>query len=475
MVLVLAALPALAGDFLTARGQAVPGAYIVVFDQTAVATRGADANFAANMAGRYSASLTRNFHHALAGMEVQGLSARAARSMAREAGVAYVEPVIVVHASAVQANPPSWGLDRIDQRNLPLDNSYTFNFDGTGVDIYIIDTGIRPTHQDFGGRASIAFDAVGDGQNGNDCNGHGTHVAGTAASSTFGVAKNATIHAVRVLNCAGSGTNAGVIAGIDFVTGVAQANPSGLFVANMSLGGGASNALDQALNASSAAGVFYAVAAGNSNIDAGSQSPARAAEAFTVGSTTITDSRSGFSNFGPSVDIFGPGSGITSTWFLSDTSTNTISGTSMASPHVAGAAALVRDEFPAFSVAQVKAELLARATPGVVANPGPGSPNLLLFTLSGGAPPPPPPPPPPSDVVSIDKSQWDSRKAVLQFEGTVSNGAATLTATFSGQTVTIGNNNGRFKEKINGVTVNPVTLTVTSSGGGSDTVNVQVK
>jgi len=376
------------GKFLRAQGQPVPGEYLVVFAQDHPAAAAAE-----QAANAHGGVVLQTWSHAVNGALIGSLNERGAQGIAKRPGVLWVEENQVVTATATQSNPPSWGLDRIDQRALPLDNSYTYNYDGTGVHMYVIDTGIRPTHVDFGGRASVAFDAVGDGQNGIDCNGHGTHVAGTTGSATYGVAKNVTIHAVRVLDCNGSGTTAGVVNGIDWVT----ANHQSPAVANMSLGGGASSTLDAAVNNSVASGVFYAVAAGNETTDACTRSPARAADAYTVGATTSSDGRSSFSNYGTCVDIFAPGSSITSTWNTSDTATNTISGTSMASPHVAGAAALILDANPTWTPAQVATELTDTATCGVVGNPGSGSPNLLLYTLGGtdpncGSPPPPPPP-----------------------------------------------------------------------------------
>src|SRR5262249_51466616 len=240
---------------------------------------------------------------------------------------------------ATQSNA-TWGIDRIDQRNLPLSGTYTYNFTGAGVHAYIIDTGIRATHQNFGGRVSSqGFTAINDGNGTNDCNGHGTHVSGTVGSSTYGVAKGVTLHAVRVLSCSGSGSTSGVIAGVDWVT----QNRILPAVANMSLGGGVSTALDTAVNNSINSGVTYAIAAGDTNPC--TLSPARVAAALTVGATTMTDARSSFSNFGTCVDLFAPGSSITSTWNTSDTATNTISGTSMATPHVTGVAALYLQQF----------------------------------------------------------------------------------------------------------------------------------
>ncbi len=223
-------------------------------------------------------------------------------------------------------------------------------------------------------------DFVGDGQGTNDCNGHGTHVAGTTGGTTYGVAKQVTLHAVRVLNCQGSGSNAGVIAGVDWVT----ANSPSPAVANMSLGGGASSALDSAVNNSINSGVSYAIAAGNSNANACNYSPARVAAANTVGSTTSTDARSSFSNYGTCLDIFAPGSSITSAWSTSNTATNTISGTSMASPHVAGAIALYLQTNPGASPATVTQALVTNSTPNKVTSPGTGSPNRLLYSLFGG-------------------------------------------------------------------------------------------
>jgi subtilisin family serine protease len=330
------------------------------------------------------------FRRALKGFSVK-MSEQQAQRMADDPRVEFVEEDGEVTASATQTGA-TWGIDRIDQRDLPLNSTYNYNATGTGVTAYIIDTGIRASHTQFGGRVISGFTAINDGNGTNDCNGHGTHVSGTVGGTTYGVAKNVTLVAVRVLDCNGSGTNSGVIAGVDFVTSNHTAGQPA--VANMSLGGGVSTALDTAVSNSIADGVTYAIAAGNDNVNACNSSPARVASAITVGSTTTTDARSSFSNFGTCVDIFAPGSSITSSWNTSDTATNTISGTSMATPHVAGVAALFLEANPGASPATVTSAIINGSTLNHVTNPGTGSPNRLLYSLLTGAPPPTPTPTP---------------------------------------------------------------------------------
>jgi subtilisin family serine protease len=365
----------------------IPNQYIVVLKDDVADVETEAFNLARDFDGDRNGGHT--YHRALKGFSVR-MSEQQALRLANDPRVEFVEEDGVVSLGTTQTGA-TWGLDRIDQRDLPLNGTYTYTPTGTGVKVYIIDTGIRATHTQFAGRVISGFTAINDGLGSSDGNGHGTHVAGTVGGSTYGVAKNVTLVAVRVLDSAGNGTDSGVIAGIDFVTSNHLAGQPA--VANMSLGGGISSALDTAVNNSINDGVTYAVAAGNETQNACNVSPARVANAITVGSTTTSDARSSFSNFGTCLDIFAPGSSITSAWRTSDTATNTISGTSMATPHVAGVAALFLETNPTASPATVAAAIINNSTPNKVTNAGTGSPNRLLFSLLTGAPPPPPPPP----------------------------------------------------------------------------------
>jgi subtilisin family serine protease len=344
----------------------IKNSYIVVFKDGASAS-------ATSVAQAHHAKITHTYKTALRGYAATMSEADAKRTAADPA-VAYVEQNRVITALETQPNPPSWGLDRIDQRTLPLDSSYTYPNAGNGVTAYIIDTGIRTTHSDFGGRATWGTNTV--DSNNTDCNGHGTHVAGTVGGTAHGVAKQARLVAVKVLNCQGSGTLAGVAQGIDWVT----ANAAKPAVANMSLGASGTNAtLENAVRNSISSGVTYAIASGNSSADACNFTPARTPEAITVNATDRTDARSSFSNFGSCTDIFAPGRDITSAWNTSDTATNTISGTSMATPHVAGAAAVYLGAHPTAAPAAVQTALKQFASIGKVTGAGAGSPNNLLF------------------------------------------------------------------------------------------------
>jgi subtilisin family serine protease len=366
--LLLFAVAAIAGNGDVRRAsRPIPGSYIVVLEDFITDLPGA----ASTLARIHGGNVRFVYGPALHGFAME-LPA-AANALAHDPYVKYIEEDGVMTIDTTQSGA-TWGIDRIDQRSLPLSGTFTYTANGTGVRAYVIDTGIRTTHTQFGGRASAVYDAF--GGNGQDCNGHGTHVAGTIGGSTYGVAKNVMLRAVRVLDCNGSGSTSGVIAGVNWVT----SNSIHPAVANMSLGGGASSSLDTAVANSINSGVTYAIAAGNSSTDACTSSPARVGAAITVGSTTSSDARSSFSNFGTCLDIFAPGSSITSAWATSDTATNTISGTSMATPHVTGVAALYISRFGDVGPANVRNGIVNNATTGVVSNAGSGSPNRLLFT-----------------------------------------------------------------------------------------------
>jgi subtilisin family serine protease len=372
-----------------ARAGAIEDRYIVVMKDQSRAAGADDArSHAAAQAQDHGGRVHFTYSTAVQGFAAT-LPSAAVDQVRANPDVAYVEADAEVTLAEDQTGA-TWGLDRIDQREPALDGTYRYDRTGAGVTAYIIDTGILTTHQQFSGRTATGFSAIGGDTT--DCNGHGTHVAGTVGGTVHGVAKGVTLVPVRVLDCGGSGTNSGVIAGIDWVT---SHHTSGPAVANMSLGGGASSAVDDAVTNSIDDGVTYAVAAGNESADACGGSPSRVAPALTVGATTDTDARASFSNYGSCVDVFAPGNGITSAWYTSDTATNTISGTSMASPHVAGVAALYLETDPGASPADVAAAVTSAATPDVVSGAGSGSPNLLLHSLFDGSTPPDPDPEPP--------------------------------------------------------------------------------
>jgi subtilisin family serine protease len=346
-----------------APGAAVEGSYIVTL------TEGANVRAVMAMMGidpryEYTPETLNGFAADLSAAQLDGLR--------RHPQVAEIEEDQIVAIGAVQTNA-TWGLDRTDQRDRPLDGRYNYNRTGSGVYAYIIDTGIRTAHDQFGGRAANVYDAF--GGNGQDCNGHGTHVAGTVGGSVHGMAKSVRLRGLRVLDCGGSGTMSGIIAGVDWVR-VNHIKPA---VANMSLGGGWSSALNTATNNLHNAGVAVIVAAGNSNANACNYSPASAANAFTVAASTSTDWRASYSNYGSCVNIYAPGSSITSAWHTSNTATNTISGTSMASPHVAGLAALIFETNRTASPAAVTNWIRDNATTGRISGNVSGTPNRLIF------------------------------------------------------------------------------------------------
>jgi subtilisin family serine protease len=356
---------------LSDTGHAVAGSYIVVLKNGVAATN------ANGLAARYGGQLGHTYRAALQGFSVRATESQA-RKLAADGSVAFVQQNQKITLADTQQNPPSWGLDRVDQHDLPVDNAYNFATNADTVTAFIIDTGVRASHTTFGGRVSGGFDAIDNDNDPDDGNGHGTHVAGTVGGTEYGLAKGVRIVPVRVLDDNGSGTTEQVVAGIDWV---AQ-NHSGPSVANMSLGGGVDDALDTSVRNAISSGVVFAVAAGNSSADATGFSPARVSEAITVAASDDTDTQASFSNFGSIVDIYAPGVGITSSWNTGDTATNTISGTSMATPHVTGAAALYLSTHPDASPADVATALTAAATPDKIQSPGAGTPNKLLFTGS---------------------------------------------------------------------------------------------
>lgn len=382
-------------------GKAIPRSYLVTLKPDV----GPPTQLAAELARIHEGRLRHVYSHALDGFSIE-MDREDALALSKDARVARVEQDPVVRAIATQTSPP-YGLDRIDQRDLPLNTSYTYSATGAGATVYVIDTGIRITHSDFAGRASHGYDFVDGDADSSDCNGHGTHVAGTVGGAAYGVAKSVSLIGVRVLDCGGSGSGADIIAGIDWVTQQHTAGEND--VANMSLGTllGTSSTIDAAVSNSIADGTTYAIAAGNGNAigvaeSACNTSPSRVPEALTVSATDSSDRKASFANYGACVDIFAPGVDIKSAWYTSDTATNTIDGTSMASPHVAGVAAQYLQTNPGSAPAAVAAALNGNATTGKVLSPGSGSPNRLLYNafISAGSEPTPGPTPTPTSSPS---------------------------------------------------------------------------
>ncbi|MDP2263048.1 MAG: S8 family peptidase [Hydrogenophaga sp.] len=356
----------------TVVGKPIAGQYIVTLRPT-VTDVDAQARRLTQGAG---GSLNHVYQHALKGFSAK-LPAAAIEALRNNPAVLRIDQDAAIHLNATQNSAP-WGLDRIDQVDRPLSSTYDYTTTGAGVRAYVIDTGIRSSHVDFGGRVLSGYTAINDGRGTDDCNGHGTHVAGTVGGGTWGVAKAVQLVPVRVLDCTGAGSYSGVIAGIDWVA--AQTHRPA--VANLSLGGPASATLDAAVAGAIGKGISMVVAAGNDNANACNYSPARAPDAITVGATTSSDARASYSNFGTCLDLFAPGSSVKSAWSTGDTATNTLNGTSMAAPHAAGVVALMLEAKPDASPLAIAEHLKTTASVNKLSSTGAGSPNRLLYSLS---------------------------------------------------------------------------------------------
>ncbi|HHY2116293.1 TPA: S8 family peptidase [Acinetobacter baumannii] len=347
--------------------------YIVILNKDA----GPSKDFAQNIAKQHAGKVLQSYDTVLKGFAIylpDTAGAAFIEAMKKNPHVLSVESDTIVNIDATTQSNPDWGLDRIDQKALPLNSTYSYLQTGSGTTAYIVDTGILSSHQEFSGRVLSGYTAISDGNGTTDCNGHGTHVAGTVGGTTYGVAKNVNLVPIRILGCDGSGASSNVIAGLDWIL----KNGKKPAVVNMSLGGATSSSLDSAVENLYNNGYVMVVAAGNSNTDACTSSPARVSKAITVAATDNTDTRASYSNYGSCVDIFAPGSQINSSWIGSNTATKILNGTSMATPHVAGVVAEMLQSTPTASPQTISTNLLNQASSNVVKNPS-GSPNRLLY------------------------------------------------------------------------------------------------
>ncbi|HHB1693865.1 TPA: S8 family peptidase [Acinetobacter baumannii] len=347
--------------------------YIVILNKDA----GPSKDFAQNIAKQHAGKVLQSYDTVLKGFAIylpDTAGAAFIEAMKKNPHVLSVESDTIVNIDATTQSNPDWGLDRIDQKALPLNSTYSYLQTGSGTTAYIVDTGILSSHQEFSGRVLSGYTAISDGNGTTDCNGHGTHVAGTVGGTTYGVAKSVNLVPIRILGCDGSGASSNVIAGLDWIL----KNGKKPAVVNMSLGGATSSSLDSAVENLYNNGYVMVVAAGNSNTDACTSSPARVSKAITVAATDNTDTRASYSNYGSCVDIFAPGSQINSSWIGSNTATKILNGTSMATPHVAGVVAEMLQSTPTASPQTISTNLLNQASSNVVKNPS-GSPNRLLY------------------------------------------------------------------------------------------------